>query len=134
MAVKEITLALAGRTRSHPQPSIPATWQDPHGVQAVRAQFEEKSKHSIWVKPLADGSTAILLFNGGKHAADLTVRWERDLPTEVHRLLSHSAYLALPFMLDVGLSPARRCRVCLRTVGQVGRGGGARARLHKQAR
>ena len=33
----------------------------------------------IWHKPLADGTHALLLFNGGTATADVTARWQRDL-------------------------------------------------------
>ena len=63
-------------------PELLAISQDPHGVQAQRVHVDENSHHSIWVKGLTDGSIAILLFNGGTRAADLTVRWERDVAGE----------------------------------------------------
>ena len=33
----------------------------------------------IWRKPLADGTHALLLFNGGDRPIDITTRWARDL-------------------------------------------------------
>ena len=41
--------------------------------------IRQESLVQIWIKPLADGSHAVLLFNGGDTKADLTVHWGRDL-------------------------------------------------------
>lgn len=36
----------------------------------------------VWRKDLSDGQTALLLFNGGDRAADISVRWKELLPAE----------------------------------------------------
>jgi len=54
--------------------------QDKLGKQASRVfQSGVGEKLSVWVKPLDDGTYAVLLFNGGARPADVTVRWSRDL-------------------------------------------------------
>lgn len=39
----------------------------------------------IWAKPLADGRIAVLLFNMGDHARDITLDYARDLPDDADR-------------------------------------------------
>ena len=54
--------------------------QDKLGKQASRVfQSGDGEKLSLWVKPLDDGTYAVMLFNGGARPADVTVRWSRDL-------------------------------------------------------
>ena len=48
--------------------------QDPLGVQARRVR--DDGAHEVWMKPLSDGSRAVVLFNRGSEAADLRVSWE----------------------------------------------------------
>ncbi len=48
--------------------------QDPLGVQGRRVS--QTGKTEIWTKRLADGSTAVALFNRGDAAATMTVRWQ----------------------------------------------------------
>ena len=48
--------------------------QDPLGVQGRRVRRD--GGREVWVKPLADGSRAVLLFNRGNEAADIAVAWE----------------------------------------------------------
>ena len=63
--------------------------QDSLGVQASRVHIDEEPssgrKISIWHKPLADGTHALLLFNNGLKPASITVKWERDLPTHASK-------------------------------------------------
>jgi alpha-galactosidase len=46
--------------------------QDPLGIQGKRIS---KSPNEVWVKPLADGSRAVVLFNRSNQWANLTVKW-----------------------------------------------------------
>lgn len=52
--------------------------QDPLGKQARRVWRDGELQ--IWLKELADGTHALLLFNGGDTKADIVARWKRDLP------------------------------------------------------
>jgi alpha-galactosidase len=48
--------------------------QDPLGMQGRKVW--DNGPHEVWVKPLADGSRAVILFNRGTESGPLTVRWE----------------------------------------------------------
>ena len=41
--------------------------------------------NQVWRKDLADHAHALLLLNSGEEAADITVRWARDLPDVARR-------------------------------------------------
>jgi alpha-galactosidase len=56
-------------------PEVIAVNQDPRGQQGYRV-FKQGSLE-IYNKPLADGTTTVLLLNKGQTNADLTVRWEQ---------------------------------------------------------
>ena len=47
--------------------------QDPLGVQGHRAQ--QNGSLEVWAGPLADGDVAVVLFNRGQTAANITARW-----------------------------------------------------------
>jgi len=47
--------------------------QDPLGRQGWRAT--QDGQKEVWIKPLADGSTAVAFFNRGDTAADVSVQW-----------------------------------------------------------
>jgi alpha-galactosidase len=47
--------------------------QDALGKQGRRVVKE--GEHEIWVKPLADGSSAVALFNRGMKSANISVDW-----------------------------------------------------------
>jgi len=66
-----------------------AVHQDPLGHQADRVRFKDAIE--IWRKPLADGSSAVGVFNRGDSAVSATVEWrELDLgPTTVRDLWAH---------------------------------------------
>jgi alpha-galactosidase len=48
--------------------------QDPLGVQGRKVW--DDGPREVWVKPLADGSKAVILFNRGTEESTLTARWE----------------------------------------------------------
>jgi len=49
--------------------------QDPRGIQAYRIVNE--NGREVYNKPLADGTTAVLLLNKRREKADITVRWDQ---------------------------------------------------------
>lgn len=55
-------------------PEVIAVNQDPRGVQGYKVFVDGDLE--IYNKPLADGTTAVLLLNKGKDVADITVTWE----------------------------------------------------------
>jgi len=55
-------------------PEVIAVNQDPRGVQGYKVFVDDKLE--VYNKPLADGTTAILLLNKGREQADITVTWE----------------------------------------------------------
>jgi alpha-galactosidase len=60
--------------------------QDPLGVQGRRVRDEGAKE--VWMKPLADGSRAVILFNRGSEAGEIHTTWE-----------------------DIGLAPGTRARL-----------------------
>lgn len=48
--------------------------QDPLGIQGRKVR--DDGPHEVWMKPLADGSRAVILFNRGNAAVPLSVAWE----------------------------------------------------------
>jgi alpha-galactosidase len=60
--------------------------QDPLGMQGRKVR--DDGAHEVWMKPLSDGSRAVILFNRGTEAAPIAVSWE-----------------------DVGLFPGGKARV-----------------------
>jgi alpha-galactosidase len=48
--------------------------QDPLGIQGRRVRDEGAKE--VWMKPLADGSRAVILFNRGSEAGPIYVDWE----------------------------------------------------------
>jgi alpha-galactosidase len=48
--------------------------QDALGMQGRKVR--DNGPQEVWVKPLADGSRAVILFNRGTEAGDLSVSWE----------------------------------------------------------
>jgi hypothetical protein len=56
-------------------PELIAVNQDRRGVQGYKVLAE--GDHEVYNKPLADGTTAVLLLNKGRQKTDLTVRWDR---------------------------------------------------------
>jgi alpha-galactosidase len=48
--------------------------QDPLGIQGRKVW--DDGHREVWVKPLADGSRAVILFNRGSEAAPVAARWE----------------------------------------------------------
>jgi alpha-galactosidase len=48
--------------------------QDPLGVQGRRVR--DDGAHEVWMKPLADGSRAVILFNRGSEPAEIAVSWD----------------------------------------------------------
>ncbi|MCF7956828.1 MAG: NPCBM/NEW2 domain-containing protein [Phycisphaerae bacterium] len=55
-------------------PEVIAVNQDKRGVQGYKVFVDGKLE--VYNKPLADGTTAVLLLNKGKDVADITVTWE----------------------------------------------------------
>jgi alpha-galactosidase len=55
--------------------------QDPLGSQARRVQ--KNDDREVWVKPLQDGSRAVVLFNRRQSSAEITASWE-DLGYPAH--------------------------------------------------
>ncbi|MCG6920241.1 MAG: alpha-galactosidase [Acidobacteria bacterium] len=53
---------------------VVAVDQDPLGMQGRRVR--DRGALEVWMKPLADGSRAVILFNRGTEAARITARWE----------------------------------------------------------
>lgn len=64
-------------------PELLAINQDPLARQARRVWTEGALQ--IWRKDLVDHGHALLLLNSGAEAADITVRWTRDLPDVARR-------------------------------------------------
>jgi alpha-galactosidase len=60
--------------------------QDPLGMQGRKVH--DGGAHEVWMKPLADGSRAVILFNRGSEAGKIRVAWE-----------------------DIGLAPADKAAV-----------------------
>jgi alpha-galactosidase len=56
-------------------PELIAVNQDPRGLQGYL--IEDRNECEIYNKPLADGTTAVMLLNKGREPADLTVLWEQ---------------------------------------------------------
>jgi alpha-galactosidase len=56
------------------QKELLAVNQDPLGVQGRRVRDEGAKE--VWMKPLADGSRAVVLFNRGNEAGPIHVDWE----------------------------------------------------------
>jgi alpha-galactosidase len=48
--------------------------QDPLGIQGRR--IRDEGAKEMWMKPLADGSRAVILFNRGTEPGDISVTWE----------------------------------------------------------
>jgi alpha-galactosidase len=48
--------------------------QDPLGIQGRR--IRDEGAKEMWMKPLADGSRAVILFNRGTEPGDISVSWE----------------------------------------------------------
>jgi alpha-galactosidase len=48
--------------------------QDALGMQGRKVR--DLGPHEVWMKPLADGSRAVILFNRGNEAAEIAVAWE----------------------------------------------------------
>jgi alpha-galactosidase len=61
---------------------VPALNQDALGKQAYRIQQDGQTE--VWMKPMADGTLAVGLFNRGPAAADVAVAWS-DLKLAVRR-------------------------------------------------
>lgn len=55
-------------------PEVISVNQDPRGVQGYKVFVEGKCE--VYNKPLADGTTAVLLLNKGTDTADITITWE----------------------------------------------------------
>jgi len=55
-------------------PEVIAVNQDKRGVQGYKVFVDDKLE--VYNKPLADGTTAVLLLNKGREKADITVTWE----------------------------------------------------------
>jgi hypothetical protein len=55
-------------------PEVIAVNQDQRGVQGYKVFVDDKLE--VYNKPLADGTTAVLLLNKGRKQADITVTWE----------------------------------------------------------
>jgi alpha-galactosidase len=56
-------------------PEVIAVNQDRRGVQGYKV-FDEAG-HEVYNKPLADGTTAVLLLNKGRKEASITVQWDK---------------------------------------------------------
>lgn len=56
-------------------PELIAVNQDSRGVQGYKVLVEDKLE--VYNKPLADGTTAVLLLNKGRKKADIRVRWNQ---------------------------------------------------------
>ncbi len=56
-------------------PEVIAVNQDERGIQGYKV-FDD-GPHEVYNKPLADGTTAVLLLNKGAKKADITVRWDQ---------------------------------------------------------
>ena len=55
-------------------PEVLAVNQDPLGMQGRKVY--DDGPREVWMKPLADGSRAVILFNRGTEEGVLSVRWE----------------------------------------------------------
>ena len=56
-------------------PEVIAVNQDRRGIQGYRVLHE--GGREVYSKPLADGTTAVLLLNKGRKVTDISVRWDR---------------------------------------------------------
>ena len=56
-------------------PELIAVNQDPRGIQGYRVV--DKAGREVYNKPLADGTTAVLLLNKRRQKVDITIRWEQ---------------------------------------------------------
>ena len=57
--------------------------QDPLGMQGRKVR--DNGPQEVWIKPLADGSRAVILFNRGTEPSDMDVSWEEiGLPVAGH--------------------------------------------------
>jgi alpha-galactosidase len=56
-------------------PEVIAVNQDRRGIQGYKVY--DNGDHEVYNKPLANGTTAVLLLNKGRKAADITVEWEK---------------------------------------------------------
>jgi alpha-galactosidase len=56
------------------QPEVIAVDQDPLGIQGRKVW--DRGPQEVWMKPLADGSRAVILFNRGTEASEITAQWE----------------------------------------------------------
>lgn len=48
--------------------------QDPFGLQGRKVR--DDGPHEVWMKPLADGARAVILFNRGTEPATIAVKWD----------------------------------------------------------
>jgi alpha-galactosidase len=48
--------------------------QDPLGMQGRKVR--DNGPQEVWMKPLADGSRAVILFNRGSEPSDIAVSWD----------------------------------------------------------
>jgi alpha-galactosidase len=55
-------------------PEVIAVNQDPLGMQGRKVR--DNGPQEVWLKPLADGSKAVILFNRGNEEGTLSVKWE----------------------------------------------------------
>jgi alpha-galactosidase len=55
-------------------PEVIAVDQDALGIQGRRVW--DRGPQEVWMKPLADGSKAVILFNRGTEPSRITVHWE----------------------------------------------------------
>ncbi len=66
--------------------------QDPLGKQGSKVR--DDGDLEVWARPLADGGRAVILFNRGTKAAQITVNWPeigytKDVPAQVRDLWQH---------------------------------------------
>ncbi|KAL6751317.1 glycoside hydrolase superfamily [Haematococcus lacustris] len=64
-------------------PDLLAISQDPLAQQAKKVWSSAST--SIWTRPLADGRQAVLLFNAGATAVDITCNWAAHLPQQARQ-------------------------------------------------
>lgn len=89
-------------------PEVIAVDQDPLGMQGRRVL--DRGAHEVWMKPLADGSRAVILFNRGTETARLGVSWEQvglapDATALVRDLWARKDLGALPSRFETSVEP-----------------------------
>jgi alpha-galactosidase len=82
--------------------------QDPLGIQGRKVL--DRGPYEVWMKPLADGSRAVIFFNRGSEAAPIRVTWEQlglsaNAPAQVRDLWAQKDRGELTGFLEMLVAP-----------------------------